>query len=147
MAYKSLLKPVSPSKLPTNLRTLFVWSFSDIPWELNELLILFKNKLRAKKRSLNSGYNLKKNRIKSVIFQLIVYFREHKLIYLFFEGSNNLSNRWCTEVKNPKIWKRCIFQKGLCCICYICHRAVNFKSNYLCEKCIAGHNITICQKD
>ena len=64
MAYKSLLKSVSTSKLPTNLRTLFAWKFSDIAWELNELLILFKNKLRAKKRSLNSGYNLKKKQDK-----------------------------------------------------------------------------------
>lgn len=64
MAYKSLLKPVSPSKLPTNLRTLFVWSFSDIAWELNGLLILFKNKLRAKERSLNSGYNFKEKQDK-----------------------------------------------------------------------------------
>ena len=64
LAYKSLLKPVSTSKLPTNLRTLFAWNFSDIAWELNALLILFKNKLRAKERSLNSGYNFKEKQDK-----------------------------------------------------------------------------------
>ena len=84
MAYKSLLKPVSPSKLPTNLRTLFVWSFSDIAWELNELLILFKNKLRAKKRSLNSGYNLKKKQDKIGNFSTYSLFSGTQIDWFIF---------------------------------------------------------------
>ena len=75
-AYGSLLVPVLTSKLPTDLRTLFIQKFSDRVWELDEPLTLFRNELEAKERSLDLAIILKKNKITSVNFQHQVCFRE-----------------------------------------------------------------------
>ena len=149
-AYGSLLVPALTSKLPTDLRTLFVQKFSDRVWELDELLTLFKNEFEANERSLGSGYNFKEKQDKIGKFStssLLSGSGSAKFSCLFCEGNNHSSNR-CTKVTDPKIRKRCIFQKSLCYICLSPkHKAANCKSNYLCKKCNGRHNIAIYQKD
>ena len=52
-AYGFLLIPVLTSTLPTDLQTLFARTFSSDIWLLNELLIILKDELEAKERSIN----------------------------------------------------------------------------------------------
>ena len=149
-AYGSLLVPALTSKLPTDLRTLFVQKFSDRVWELDELLTLFKNEFEANERSLGFGYNFKEeqdNIGKCSTSSLPSGSGSAKSTCLFCEGNNHSSNR-CTEVTDPKIRKHFIFQKSLCYICLSPkHKAANCKSNYLCKKCNGRHNIAIYQKN
>ena len=54
-SYGSLLIPVLTSKLPTDLRALFARKFTGNVWLLDELLVILKNDLEAKERSVIPG--------------------------------------------------------------------------------------------
>ena len=54
-SYGSLLIPVLTSKLPTDLRTSFAQKFTGNVSLLDELLVILKNELEAKERSVSPG--------------------------------------------------------------------------------------------
>ena len=54
-SYGSLLIPVRNCKLPKDLPNLFAQKFTGNAWLLDVLLIILKNELEAKERSVNPG--------------------------------------------------------------------------------------------
>ena len=59
-SYGSLLILVLTSELPTDLWTLFARKFAGNVWVLDELLVILKNELEAKERSVSPGMNILK---------------------------------------------------------------------------------------
>ena len=129
--------PAVTSKLPTDLRTLFARKFSDRVWELNELLLLFKNELEAKERSYSSGGNYRENHDNKNRYSTSSLHSGNGFVSAscLFCGGNHSSYR-CTKVTDPKIQKQYIFQKNLYFVCLSPkHKASNCKSNHVCKKC------------
>ena len=147
-SYGSLLIPVLTSKLPTDLRTLFARKFTGNVWLLDELLVILKNELEAKERSVSPGDKQRGefSRYRSTTSSFHTGSEFIKSNCVFCSGNNRNSNR-CAKVTDPSARKQIIFQKNLCYICMSPkHKASKCTANYICKKCNGRHHVSICQK-
>ena len=137
-SYGSLLIPVLTSKLPTDLQTIFGQKFTGNVWLLNEELVILKNELEAKERSVSP---------KDKHFEMSEFSRYMSTTSSFHTGSEFIKGNWdfcsgnnhnfnrCAKVTDPSARKQIIFQKKLCYI-YMSpkHKALKCIVNYICKK-------------
>ena len=147
-SYGSLLIPMLTSKLPTDLCTLFARKFN--VWLLGELLVIVKNELEAKERSVSPGdkhfERSEFSRCSSTTASLHTGSEFIKGNCVFCSGNNHNSNR-SAKVKGLSARKQIIFQKNLCHICMSPkHEVSKCNANYICKKYNGRHHISICQK-
>ena len=144
-----LLLSVPTSNLLMDLRTLFVWKFSGNVWLLDELLVILKNELEAKERSVNPGdKHFKRGEFARYKSTTSVHISSEliKSNCVFCSSNSHNSNR-CAKVTGPSTRKQIIFQKNLSYICMSSkHKAWKCNANYICKKCNCRHYSSICQK-
>ena len=156
-SYGSLLTPMLTEKLPPELRMIIARKFTNNIWDLEELLIYFKEELQAKERCLSIGVNNTVNNVGNININnnekrnygettTSTFLVNGKSACVFCRLPHSPSK--CTKITSVNARRGVLRKFARCFLCLKTgHMSKDCVSEYKCNKCTKRHHISLCEHE
>ena len=146
--YGSLLISIIFDRIPEELRVIISRQFKGANWDLDNLIIIFKEELFAWERCKalsNPDKSPENPLLEEKPFTMFV--NSNQSTCCAYCGKNDYFSTPCSKITDVNLRKNHLRKTGRCFICLNKgHLARDCKVKYSCIKCKQRHNVSICSK-